>query len=320
MKSRDQHHNHTTDSNSNPGTPATAVPVHANLANRIINLFAILTPFAALIVAVVLLWGRGVDLLYMLIFAGMYIGTALGVTVGFHRLFTHRSFETGRVMQAVLALLGSMAVEGPLLRWVATHRCHHQHSDHEEDPHSPHTYGAGALNVLRGFWRAHVGWIVGPQRTDLDRYNADLRSDRFVRALSALFPLWVVLGLAIPGVLGGIISGTWTGAFLGVLWGGLVRIFFVHHMTWSINSVCHLWGTQPFRSHDESRNNVIFGVFGFGEGWHNNHHAFPTSARHGLRWWEIDISYWVIVGMEKLGLARRVRLVPASRMEAKRKQ
>jgi stearoyl-CoA desaturase (delta-9 desaturase) len=233
-------------------------------------------------------------------------------------LFTHRSFKTGRVVQAILAVLGAMAVEGSIIKWAAIHRCHHQHSDGDEDPHSPHHHGAGFANMARGLWRAHVGWMFEPLNADLERYVTDLRADRLIRTLSALFPLWVLLGLVIPGVVAGVISGSWSGAWFGVLWGGLVRIFLVHHMTWSINSVCHIWGTRPFRSRDQSRNNAIFGVVAFGEGWHNNHHAFPTSARHGLRWWELDLSYVIIWLLAKLGLARAVRVPTPEQITGKR--
>jgi stearoyl-CoA desaturase (delta-9 desaturase) len=287
------------------------------LAQRVATLLAILLPFVGLIGAITLVWGHGVAWHDVVLLLAMYVVTALGVTIGYHRLFTHRSFATGRTVQAILGVLGSMAVEGPLLRWVATHRCHHQHSDHDDDPHSPHGHGAGLLNMTRGLWRAHVGWMFEPFSIDLKRYVADLRADRVTRTLSALFPLWVLLGLLIPGVVAGAITRSWTGAMLGVLWGGLVRIFLVHHVTWSINSVCHIWGSRPFRSHDESRNNAIFGVLAFGEGWHNNHHAFPTSARHGLRWWQADLSYLIIWLMSKLRLAWDVRVPTADRLATK---
>jgi len=289
------------------------------LPQRVLNLIVIMLPFAALIAAMVHVWGWGFDWLQFGILLGMYVVTGLGVTVGYHRLFTHRSFETNPVVRGILGVLGSMAIEGPLLRWVATHRCHHQHSDHDEDPHSPHTFGGGAINIARGLWRAHAGWILERSTNDLKRYVKDYENDRLVKAISALFPFWAIMGLLIPGVIAGLITMTWTGALLGVLWGGLVRVFFVHHVTWSINSVCHVWGSQPFRSHDESRNNPIFGIIGFGEGWHNNHHAFPTSARHGLKWWQIDTSYLVILIMSWLGLARNVRVPSAQRIEAKRR-
>jgi stearoyl-CoA desaturase (delta-9 desaturase) len=287
--------------------------------HRIANLIVILAPPAGLIAAVVWIWGVGFGWLHLGLLLGMYILTGLGITIGFHRLFTHRAFETGRITQSVLAILGSMAVEGPLLDWVATHRSHHQHSDQAEDPHSPHSCGAGFLNMTRGLWRAHMGWILVPKSRDVSRYVADFRSNRLLRTISALFPLWVVLSLTIPAALAGLVTMSWTGALLGLIWGGLVRIFFVHHVTWSINSVCHIWGTRPFRSHDESRNNPIFGILAFGEGWHNNHHAFPSSARHGLRWWQIDMSFLAIWLMSRLGLAWNVKIPTPARMAAKRR-
>jgi stearoyl-CoA desaturase (Delta-9 desaturase) len=286
-------------------------------AMRAATLAAIVMPFVGLIVAGVLTWDRGFDALYLSLLLGMYVLTGLGITVGFHRQFTHRSFTTSRPVQAVLGVLGSMAVEGSLLRWVATHRCHHHHSDTEHDPHSPHSHGSGFFNMVRGAWRAHVGWMFERFTPDFQKYVSDYKSDRMVQAISRLFPLWVLLGMLIPGAIALAITGTWGGALLGVLWGGLVRTFFVHHVTWSINSVCHIWGARPFNCRDESRNNVIFGVLGFGEGWHNNHHAFPTSARHGLRWWQTDISYMVIWAMSKFGLAWNVRVPTEENIQRK---
>jgi len=282
------------------------------LTTRLLSLLAVALPFGGLVASGILLWGWGFSWTHLGVLMGMYVFTALGITVGFHRLFTHHSFETNRVVQFILAALGSMAVQGPMLKWVAMHRRHHQHSDRTGDPHSPHLHGRGILGLLRGLWHAHLGWVFKPDPADLDRYNKDLRQDGPLRVASALFPVWVALGLLLPTLLGGLISLSWSGAFLGLLWGGLASIFLVHHMTWSVNSVCHLWGGRPFRAHDESRNNLVFGVLALGEGWHNNHHAFPTSARHGLRWWQIDMSYWVIRGLALLGLAWNVKL-PAGR-------
>lgn len=291
--------------------PVLSLPV------RITNLIAIILPFAGLITAVALMWGRGFDWLHMGLFVGMYGMTGLGITIGFHRLFTHRAFETTRLIKLMLAVLGCMAVQGPVLRWVATHRRHHQHSDEHEDPHSPNLHGNGFIGLVKGMWHAHMGWMFKPDSPNLLNYVNDLVKDGLVRRVSILFPLWVVVGMAIPAVLGGVISQSWTGALLGFIWGGLVRVFFVHHVTWSINSVCHIWGTRPFRSHDESRNNFIFGILGWGEGWHNNHHAFPTSARHGLRWWEFDMSYVIIRTLAALGLAWNVRVPSAESMALK---
>src|SRR5512142_2983993 len=214
---------------------------------------------------------------------GMYLLTALGITVGYHRLFVHRSFETNIVVKFVLAVLGSMAVQGSLLKWVALHRRHHQHSDKMDDPHTPHHQGRGILGWLRGYWRAHIGWFFEPEPAELSRYVPDLERSRALRVASVLFPLWITRGLLSPAVLGGLLSGTRVGVWTGFIWGGLVRIFLVHHVTWSVNSACYLWGLRPYRSGDESRNNAVFGVLALGEGWHNTHHAFPTSARHGLR-------------------------------------
>jgi stearoyl-CoA desaturase (delta-9 desaturase) len=279
-----------------------------SLGVQFANLVAVVVPFFGLATAGVLLWGWGFSWVPLALMLGMYALSGLGITVGFHRLFTHRSFETGPVVRFVLAALGSMALEGDLLHWVALHRRHHQHSDEHGDPHSPHLHGQGFLGLLAGLWHAHVGWIFQPDPSNLPEYVKDLREDGAARVAGRLFLLWVALGLLLPAALGGLLTGTWTGVLLGLLWGGLARIFLVHHVTWSINSVCHLWGTQPFRVRDHSRNNVVFGVLGLGEGWHNNHHAFPTSARHGLRWWQLDVGYWVIRGLALLGLAWKVRL------------
>lgn len=285
---------------------------------RVVTLVVILAPLGGLIVAMALAWGWGFGWVELGLLFGMYVATGLGITVGFHRLFTHRSFETGRVLTAVLGILGSMALEGPVIRWVAFHRRHHQMSDKPGDPHSPHNHGEGVWATLRGFVDAHMGWMLRSPDAGLSRYATDLRQSRLVRVISALFPVWVLVSMLLPAAMGGLITMSWRGVLLGFLWGGLVRVLVVHHVTWSVNSVCHLWGTRPFRSHDESRNNPIVGVLAFGEGWHNNHHAFPTSARHGLRWWEFDSSYVIIWVMSKLGLVWNVRVPSPERMLAKR--
>jgi len=267
----------------------------------------VILPFLGFVAVVVLLWGRGFHWVDCGLLLGMYAITAVGITVGYHRLFTHRSFETNSVVQFVLAILGSMAVEGPLLKWVAVHRRHHQHSDTQEDPHSPHAQGDGFLGLFRGLWHSHMGWFFEPDSPDLPHYVKDLHQSRVLRTASVLFPLWATIGLVIPAALGGLLTGTWMGVLTGLLWGGLARVFLVHHVTWSINSICHLWGGQPYATGDQSRNNLVFGALGFGEGWHNNHHAFPTSARFGLRWWQIDFGYWFICVLAWLGLASRVK-------------
>ncbi|HEX8524623.1 MAG TPA: fatty acid desaturase [Tepidisphaeraceae bacterium] len=289
----------------------------ASLATRLTSLAGVCLPFAGFILAIVLLWGRGFGWLHCALLLGMYVTTAVGITVGYHRYFCHRSFQTPRAVQFLLAMLGSMAVEGPVLKWVAMHRCHHQHSDGHDDPHSPHHGGDGFMGVLKGMWHAHLGWVFRGDPKNLYRYIPDLSKDRLLRVMSSTWWLWSGFGLLVPTVLAGLITRSWWGAFEGFLWGGLVRVFLVHHVTWSINSVCHIWGTRPFRSQDESRNNFIFGVIGLGEGWHNNHHAFPTSARHGLRWWEVDVSYYIIRMLELVGLAWDVKTPPSERLSHK---
>jgi stearoyl-CoA desaturase (delta-9 desaturase) len=219
-------------------------------------------------------------------------------------------------MEFILAVLGSMAIQGPLLRWVAQHRLHHQRSDMRGDPHSPHLHGGGFWGLVRGLWHAHLGWICGGDMPHLNRYIPDLMRSRLLRTVSSLFPLWVLLSMLVPTLIGGLWAGTWTGALLGFIWGGLVRVFCVHHVTWSVNSICHVWGTRPFQCDDQSRNNFVIGVLAFGEGWHNNHHAFPTSARHGLRWWQVDVSYLIIRAMALLGLAWNVKVASPRAMAA----
>jgi len=287
------------------------------LLNRIAILVSILLPLAGLIWAMAFAWGWGLGWVELTLLGVMYLATGFGVTVGFHRYFTHKSFETGRVMTAVLGILGSMSVEGPLLHWVSFHRRHHQHSDTEGDPHSPHTHGEGLWAVLKGLWIAHAGWMFQRSAKGLERYVPDLMRDPLVRRISKLFPLWVLASMLIPTLLGGLLTWSWMGLFLGFVWGGLVRVLLIHHVTWSVNSICHVWGSRPFRCRDESRNNPIVGVLALGEGWHNNHHAFPTSARHGLRWWEFDASYLVIRLLAQLGLVWNIRTPAPERVEAK---
>ncbi len=293
------------------GIPAHADPLTSVAAPyRIGTLFAILLPIVGLIVIGYSLWGRGFFWTDLILLVVMYSLAAVGTTIGFHRLFTHRSFETYRPIRFVFGVLGSMSVQGPLLRWVAIHRRHHQHSDQVDDPHSPHRNGDGDSGFFGGIFHAHLGWLFKADAPGLDRYIGDLHKDSGMRRVNDWFIVWALLGFVIPAAIGGIVTGTWFGALLGFLWGGLVRMFVGHHVTWSINSVCHLWGSRPFKTRDESRNNSIFGILAFGEGWHNNHHAYPTSARHGFRWWQLDMSYVAICVMKWMGLVWHVR-VPA---------
>src|SRR5947209_3780310 len=308
-------------SDSKPAAESAALegsPERLALGVRLATLAVILVPLLGLVGAIIFLWGWGVSWVDLGLFMGMYFLTAVGITVGFHRLFVHRSFETYESVKFVLVALGSMAVQAPLFKWVAVHRRHHQYSDEPEDPHSPHHQGAGLLGWLRGYWYAHLGWFFDPDPPGLDHYIKDLLQSRTLRVANALFLLWVALGLVMPAVLGGILSGSWLGVWTGLIWGGLVRIFLVHHVTWSVNSACHLWGFQPYESDDESRNNPLFGILALGEGWHQTHHAFPTSARHGLRWWQIDVSYWVIRTLALLGLAWNVKVPGKQAQDAQR--
>ena len=308
---------------------ATPVPsrrnkVQVNRKLAFINLLAVIVPFAGLLVAMGLLWGVGFDWVQLAIFLFMVIASGLGIAVGFHRLFTHNSFKTPSPVRYALAALGSMAVQGPVISWCADHRKHHQHSDTEHDPHSPHfdargSWGEGIVATIRGAFHAHMGWLLMRGEPEMLKYSADLRRDRVLMAVHRQFPLWVVAGLLLPAVLGGLLTMSWMGVLLGFLWGGLARVFIVHHITWSVNSVCHLWGTRPFESHDESRNNVLVALLGFGEGWHNNHHAFPTSARHGLRWWQLDTSYITIRCLQFVGLAKDIRTPDRARIDDKRR-
>ena len=287
---------------------------------KLVNLGAVVLPFAATLLAVVLLWNSLVSATDLAIMAAMYLLTALGITVGFHRLLTHRSFQAPKALEYTFAVLGSMAVQGPVNSWVADHRKHHAHTDKEGDPHSPHVgHGDGARGVFAGLWHAHTGWLLSDQgRADWKRYARDLDEDPGMRFLSRHFVSLVFASLAIPAALGFAVTGTVGGALTGLLWGGLVRIFLVHHVTWSVNSVCHFLGSRRFEVDDESRNVFWLALPSLGEAWHHNHHAFPRSARHGLRRWELDPSAWVIAGLERVGLARNVVRISPERQQEKR--
>jgi stearoyl-CoA desaturase (delta-9 desaturase) len=293
---------------------------------RYVSLGSVLIPFAAFVLAIVLLWQRAVDGTDLAILAVMYVLTAFGVTVGYHRLFTHRSFQAVRPAQYVLALLGSMAAQGPLAHWVADHRKHHAHTDEEGDPHSPHVHdhGAGAKGVVLGLVHAHFGWLMTDWgQAEHGRYARDIVEDAGLYRIHKAFVAIFLAGLLIPAAAGYLLKGTLAGAATALLWGGFVRVFLVHHVTWSINSVCHFFGRRRFDTDDHSTNVFWLALPSFGEAWHHNHHAFPRSAEHGLRWWELDPSAWVIRAMEKLGLVHGVvRITPERQRErlAKREE
>jgi stearoyl-CoA desaturase (delta-9 desaturase) len=284
--------------------------------DRIANATVTVLPALGLAGAAWQLWGNALHWQDLVVFATTMTLAGFGVTLGFHRLFTHRSFATTPWMRALLAILGSAAVEGPVIEWVAYHRRHHAFSDRVGDPHSPHVgHPPGLLGALQGLFHAHVGWVVfSDEPADEDRYAPDLLADRAIRFIDRTFVVWLVAGLAFAFGLGVALTGTVAGGLTGLLWGGAVRIFVLHHITFSINSLCHFFGRRAYDTHDESGNLAWLAPFSFGEAWHNNHHAFPTSAAHGLGRWEVDPTKLVIYGLEKVGLAWDVvRISPARR-------
>ena len=299
-------------------------PCHRDPAHRNINIAAVVLPFVAFIAAIPLLWNKWIGPLDVVLLAAMYFVSTLGITIGFHRLLTHRAFQTFRPIEYAFAICGSMAVEGPVIGWVTDHRRHHAHSDEEGDPHSPHVGKDGEdAAPLAGLWHAHVGWLFDhPTALEAEKYAPDLLDDRGMRVISRLFPLWVTLGLLIPFAIGWALTGELAAGLAALFWAGLVRVFLVHHVTFSINSICHFFGRRRFATDDESTNVFWLAIPSLGESWHHNHHAFPRSATHGLRWWEVDIGGLIVRTMRRLGLAwnvvritperQRQRLAPAA--------
>ncbi len=287
--------------------------------DRVANVTVMLLPLGLVGWAAWWAWGGALRWPDLLVMGITYLLTGLGITVGFHRLLTHRSFKTSAPMRGLLAALGSAAVEGPVIEWVANHRKHHQFSDEPGDPHSPHVeHGSGLRGALVGLYHAHVGWIFkGDALADREHYAKDLLADPVVSFVDRMFLLWVLAGLAFPFLLGLALTGTLFGALTALLWGGAVRMFCLHHATFSINSLCHFFGRRRFDTADQSRNVSWLALPTLGEAWHNNHHAFPTSARHGLRWWQLDLSAWFIAGLEKTGLVWDVVRISPERQLSK---
>jgi stearoyl-CoA desaturase (Delta-9 desaturase) len=284
------------------------------------NIAAVVLPFLGLIAAAVLLWNRLLGPLDLAIFAALYLLTAIGITVGFHRLLTHRAFETYPWLRYTLAVLGSAALQGSVIDWVADHRKHHTFTDEEGDPHSPHTeHGSGISGMLRGLWHAHVGWLFTVHgQASSRRFARDLVEDPKMRRINRSFPWIALASLALPALLGFVLSGgSWLAALTAYIWAGLVRIFLVHHVTWSINSICHFFGARRFPTDDKSTNVFWLALPSLGEAWHHNHHAFPRSAFHGLRWYELDPSGWLILALAKMGLAWDVVRVTPEREAAR---
>lgn len=290
-------------------------------AHRAGTVIVIVLPFVALLASFVLLWNKAVGVTDIALLFVMYVVSALGITVGFHRMLTHGSFQTTPLIRGIFTVAGSLAVEGRPTHWVADHRRHHKYSDREGDPHSPHAgFKPGFWGSVKGAFHAHIGWMVTGRQSSVTRFAPDLLKDEAVVRISRAFPWFIVLTLLIPALAGFALSGGKPMAALtGAFWGGLVRMCVTHHVTWSINSICHMFGKRDFLSDDESRNVWWLSLPSMGESWHNGHHAFPASAVHGLKPWQqwLDPSAWVILGLEKLGLAWDVIRPDDKRLEAK---
>src|SRR3954451_1223986 len=286
---------------------------------RRVNIAAVVVMFAVVPVAVPLLWGDWLGPSDVVAFAVMYVLSGFGVTVGFHRMLTHRAVATHAPTRYLFAILGSLSVQGPVIDWVADHRKHHAHADEEGDPHSPHVgHGSGVRGALRGLWHAHAGWLWRTHgQARAHKYARELVEDRGMRAINRRFPLIVLASLALPALLGFALTGSLHGALTGLVWGGFARIFFQHHITWSVNSICHFFGRRRFDVEDQSTNVFWLALPSLGESWHHNHHAFPRSAAHGLRWWELDISAMLIRGMRRVGLAWDVVEIAPERQQQK---
>jgi stearoyl-CoA desaturase (delta-9 desaturase) len=275
----------------------------------------VIVPFLAFLAAVPVAWGWGLGWTDVVLFLVFYVVSGLGITVGYHRLFTHGSFKANRPLRIACALAGELAIEGPVIRWVADHRRHHAFSDRDGDPHSPWRYGETTRALAKGLAWAHIGWMFDEMHTNREKYTPDLMADRDIRLVDRLFPVALLFSLLAPAAIGGLVSMSWTGALSAFFWASLVRIFLLHHVTWSINSICHTIGERPFTARDKSTNFWPLAVLSFGESWHNMHHADPTAARHGVLRGQIDSSARVIWLFEKAGWATDVRWPRPERVE-----
>ncbi len=315
----------TVDVEEDASRPLQAVPksrARARFEQLMLATF-IVVPLLAVLASGVVLWGYGLHWRDVVIAVAFYWVTGHGITVGFHRYFTHGSFKAGRGTRVALAVAGSMAIEGPVTRWVADHRRHHAYSDRDGDPHSPWRYGTSTGALAKGLWHAHVGWLFDVEQTDQQRFAPDLLADRDVHRVNKLFWLCALVSLALPAVVGGVWGGLagdgWlASAATAFFWGSLVRIAVLHHVTWSINSICHAVGERPFQTRDRSANVWPLAIISMGESWHNLHHADPTAARHGVDRFQVDTSARVIWGLERLGLATDVRWPKPERLDARR--
>lgn len=276
---------------------------------RIITALLVLAPFLGFACFLPLIAGHllNVNINDVAIGSMLYVFTGFGISVGFHRLLTHRSFKATRTLKIVCAVAGSMALEGSAISWVAIHRRHHMFGDQAEDPHSPHRYGPGTTSTLKGFLWAHTGWLFATDPTDSKRFAPDLHKDEDLVRIDRLFPLLAVTSLSLPFFIGWALSGNLVGGLGALLWAGFVRMAVLHHVTWSVNSICHLWGRTPFATHDRSTNARVLSLVSFGESWHNFHHAAPSSARHGVLPHQHDLSARLISCFERMGWATKVR-------------
>lgn len=283
-----------------------------------VSLITILVPSIGTLVAIALLWYSPIGSVEVALLVTLYALTIFGVEVGFHRYFSHHAFQTTMPIRVTLAILGSMAAQGGVVFGVAHHRCHHQYTDRVNDPHSPHLAGENTLmGKLRGLWHAQMGWILKGEIPNSMVFAKDILRDPAIAKVNQWQQVWVLIGLIIPTILGGIVHGTWMGALQGFLWGGLVRIFLGQQVINATNSIGHFFGGRPFQTDDYSTNNIWLAIPSWGESWHNNHHAFPNSAVVGLRWWQIDPGYWVIWILEKLGLAWNVKKISPAQEKSK---
>lgn len=281
-------------------------------------------PFAALVAGLALYWrGLGLTVADAMLFVAFYSATILGVEVGYHRYFSHGAFACGPRLRAVLAVLGSMSFQGPVIWWAASHRRHHRHADQPEDPHSPHFHGAGAGGLFRGLVHAHMGWLFHPgslfPTADYERYVTDLLRDRVILAVHFNYVAWIALSLGLPTLLGWAFSGgQLRGAVVGFLWAGLIRVFFVNHSIWAVNSICHTFGRHALRSPDRSTNNAWLALPSFGAAWHNNHHAFARTASNAFAWWQVDLGGLFVRALERIGLVWDVRMPTPEMIAARR--
>ena len=306
--------------------PATEGPAPKPLTNGkqplgvLIALWAfVVLPFVALVAAVPVMWGWGLNWIDVVLFVIFYTIGAFGIGVGFHRHFTHKSFKAKRGLRIALAIAGSIAIEGAVVQWVADHRRHHQFSDMEGDPHSPWRYGESFWGLTKGLLYAHVGWLFHREMSNQQRFAPDLLADKDIRAIDRYFAALVATSALLPAVIGGLVTWSWTGALSAFFWAGLVRIALLHHVTWSINSVCHVYGERPFDSRAKATNFWPLALLSFGENWHNLHHADPTCARHGVDRGQIDMNARLIWIFEKLGWAHSVKWPDPVRLAAKRR-